>query len=62
MVSRSQTAGRPIEVMDAFLAATAETYRLTLVTRNVSHFPLLKTILNPWLQGKEKMRASNPAR
>jgi predicted nucleic acid-binding protein len=34
--------------MDAFLAATAETYRLTLVTRNVRDFPLLRTVLNPW--------------
>ncbi len=47
-VSRSEAAGRPIGAMDAFLAATAETYRLTLVTRNVSDFPLLKAILNPW--------------
>jgi toxin FitB len=47
-VSRSETAGRPIEAIDAFLAATAETYQLTLVTRNVSDFPTLKGVLNPW--------------
>jgi predicted nucleic acid-binding protein len=47
-VSRYELAGRPIGAMDAFLAATAETHRLTLVTRNVSDFPLLKAILNPW--------------
>ncbi len=47
-VSRYESAGRPIGVMDAFLAATAEMHRLTLVTRNVSDFPLLKPILNPW--------------
>ena len=47
-VSRSEAAGRPIGAMDAFLAATAEIRRLTLVTRNVSDFPLLKTVLNPW--------------
>lgn len=47
-VSRSESAGRPIGAMDAFLAATAEIHRLTLVTRNVSDFPLLKAILNPW--------------
>src|SRR5712691_11365976 len=47
-VSLSEAVGRPIGVMDAFLAATAETYHLTLVTRNVSDFPLLKAILNPW--------------
>jgi hypothetical protein len=34
--------------MDAFLAATAETHQLTLVTRNVADFPLLKAVLNPW--------------
>jgi predicted nucleic acid-binding protein len=47
-VSRSDATGRPIGAMDAFLAATAEIRRLTLVTRNVSDFPLLKAVLNPW--------------
>ena len=47
-VSRSEAAGRPISAMDAFLAATAETYRLTLVTRNVSDFSLLEDVINPW--------------
>jgi len=47
-VSRSEAAGRPISAMDAFLAATAETHQLTLVTRNISDFPLLKAVLNPW--------------
>jgi toxin FitB len=47
-VSRSEAAGRSIGAMDAFLAATAETHQLTLVTRDVSDFPLLKAILNPW--------------
>ncbi|MBZ5612697.1 MAG: type II toxin-antitoxin system VapC family toxin [Acidobacteriia bacterium] len=46
--SRSDAAGRPMGAMDAFLAATAETHQLTLVTRNVSDFPLLKAVLNPW--------------
>ncbi|MCU1301158.1 MAG: VapC toxin family domain ribonuclease [Candidatus Sulfotelmatobacter sp.] len=48
IVSRSDAAGRPIGVMDAFLAATAEVHQLTLVTRNVSDFSLLKGVLNPW--------------
>jgi len=48
LVSRGESVGRPISAMDAFLAATAEVHRLTLVTRNVSHFPLLKAVLNPW--------------
>ncbi len=47
-VSRNEAAGRPIGAMDAFLAATAELHQLTLVTRNVSDFPLLKSILTPW--------------
>jgi predicted nucleic acid-binding protein len=47
-VSRSESMGRPVSAMDAFLSATAETFRLTLVTRNVSDFPLLKGTLNPW--------------
>jgi predicted nucleic acid-binding protein len=48
IVSRSEAVGRPIGAMDAFLAATAEVHSLTLVTRNVSDFPLLKAVLNPW--------------
>jgi predicted nucleic acid-binding protein len=47
-VSRTEAAGRRISAMDAFLAATAETHKLTPATRNVSDFPLLKTVLNPW--------------
>ena len=47
-VSLSEAAGRPISVIGAFLAATAETHQLTLVTRNISDFPLLKAVLNPW--------------
>jgi predicted nucleic acid-binding protein len=47
-VSRSEAAGRPIGAMDAFLAATAEAHQLTLVTRNISDFSLLKAVLNPW--------------
>ncbi len=43
-VSRSEAAGRPISAMDAFLAATAKIHRLTLVTRNVSDFPLFKEV------------------
>jgi toxin FitB len=47
-VSRGEAAGRPIGAMDAFVAATAESHHLTLVTRNLSDFPMLSTILNPW--------------
>ena len=48
IVSRSEAAGRPIGAMNAFLAATAETHQMTLVTHNVSDFRLLKAVLNPW--------------
>jgi toxin FitB len=47
-VSRCEALGRPVGAMDAFLSATAEVHRLTLVTRNVSDFPALKVVLNPW--------------
>jgi hypothetical protein len=46
--SRAEALGRPMGAMDAFLAATAEHHRLTLVTRNVSDFPVLKSVVNPW--------------
>lgn len=49
LVARSEALGRPIEPRDAFIAATAEVYELTLVTRNTTDFkPILKTILSPW--------------
>ena len=48
MMSRSEAVGRPMGVMDAFLAATAESHQLTLVTRNISDFPALEFVLNPW--------------
>lgn len=47
-VSRAEAVGRPIGVTDAFLSATAEAHLLTLITRNVSHFAQLKTVLDPW--------------
>lgn len=47
-VSRSEALGRPIGAMDAFLSATAQVHGLTLITHNVSDFPTLKTVLNPW--------------
>jgi predicted nucleic acid-binding protein len=47
-VSLNEAVGRPIKAMDALLAATAETHQMTLVTRNVSDFSLLKSIRNPW--------------
>lgn len=49
-VARCLDLGRPIQVMDAFIAATAEIHDLTLVTRDVTAFqPTLKSVLNPWV-------------
>jgi toxin FitB len=50
IAARSESAGRPIEAIDAFLAATAEVHNLTLVTRNESDFKAVsKATLNPWV-------------
>lgn len=49
IVARSESRGRKLEAMDAFIAATAEVHGLTLVTRNTSDFQfVLKDTLNPW--------------
>jgi toxin FitB len=42
--------GKRMEVMDAFIAATAEVHQFTIVTRNTSDFePVTQNILNPWV-------------
>jgi toxin FitB len=49
VVARSEVAGRPIGAMDAWIAATAEAYDMSLVTRNTSDFESsLRLIVNPW--------------
>lgn len=49
LMARSESLGHPIESRDAFIAATAEVHRLTLVTHNASDFqPTVKDILTPW--------------
>jgi predicted nucleic acid-binding protein len=46
---RGQAVGRPVGPMDAYIAATAETRDLTLVTRNVSDFDTLRIpVISPW--------------
>lgn len=43
-------AGRPIEAMDALIAATARVFEFHVVTRNINDFEavVLPAIVNPW--------------
>jgi predicted nucleic acid-binding protein len=47
--AKRQVAGRPLNVADGMIAATALEHDLTVVTRNVKDFDLLGvTIFDPW--------------
>ena len=49
IVAKREQAGRPVGVMDAFVAATAYVHDLTLVTRNAAHFASSVThVFDPW--------------
>jgi predicted nucleic acid-binding protein len=49
--ARGRNTGRPIEAIDGMIAATAETYEMTLVTRDIKHFEAVVTsLLNPWAE------------
>jgi toxin FitB len=51
IVARRDRSGRPIGVMDGFVAATAEVHSLTLVTRNAPDFASAVTaVFDPWTQ------------
>ena len=54
--ARSECAGRPMQAIDSFIAATAEVHQLILVTRDESDFKtVVKNILNPWKDnGRER--------
>lgn len=47
--ARGKSIGRSIDVMDGLIAATADVYGMTVVTRDVSDFKAAGTpLLNPW--------------
>ncbi|MGO9274577.1 MAG: type II toxin-antitoxin system VapC family toxin [Terriglobia bacterium] len=49
IVAQRETAGRPVGVLDAFIAATAQIHSLTIVTRNAPDFESsVKAIVNPY--------------
>jgi toxin FitB len=49
IMNRGRAAARQIGPMDGFIAATAQTTRFTLVTRNVSDFEFLGLpVISPW--------------
>ena len=50
LVARSEAIGRPVQAMDAFIAATATVHGLTVVTHNASDFEfIVRRVLNPWI-------------
>ncbi len=50
VMARGRARGANVGIMDAFVAATAEAYGLTLVTRNVDDFSQLGIqMFTPWL-------------
>lgn len=48
LVAERERQGRPIDAMDAFIAATASVHHLTVVTRNEADFVGTVHYLNPW--------------
>jgi len=49
VMARTQKSGRAVDVMDAFIAATALRHNLALVTRNIADFQNLDVeLINPW--------------
>jgi toxin FitB len=49
LVAQLEKLGRPISSIDALLAATAQQWGFTLVTRNIVHFQDIGiNLLNPW--------------
>ena len=52
LMTQSNKMGINLNVMDAFIAATARVHGVTLLTRNAKHFEKLDIVLaNPWVDG-----------
>jgi toxin FitB len=53
LLAQREDRGRPMGMMDALIAATAQVHGMTLVTRNVSDFETTidASIVNPWTTG-----------
>lgn len=50
ILAEREAMGRPMEIMDAFIAATARVIGLSLVTRNEADFHgTVPHIINPWV-------------
>jgi predicted nucleic acid-binding protein len=50
LVAERDAMGRPIQAMDALIAATAKVRQLSVVTRNVNDFEPSVPAINPWHQ------------
>ena len=51
IVAHREAVGRRIHAMDGLIAATAQVYGLTLVTRNATDFePSVKALMDPWIE------------
>jgi predicted nucleic acid-binding protein len=62
VVARTQALGRPMEAMDAWMAAHAEQHGLTLVTRNAADFEAAGIgLFNPWGQVQENPFTTAPS-
>lgn len=49
LLARANLAGRPVQIVDSLLAATAIEHGLTIVTRNTRDFERMEVdVLNPW--------------
>ena len=50
LIAGSESIGRRMDIMDAFIAAAAQVHKCTVVTRNASQFDSVTTnIVSPWL-------------